>query len=106
MYWLPRIIALLFLAFLVLFSSDVFGMEGTFIEKMGGFLVHNIPSIIFALLLVFAWKEEEKGGYLFIVLGVAFTFFFKTYQRMDTFLLISFPMILIGILFILDKKNK
>lgn len=105
-YWLPRVIALLFLAFLVLFSFDVFGMEGTLFQKTGGFLVHNIPVIIFALLLVFAWKEEKKGGYLFIVLGIAFTFFFKTYQRIDTFLLISFPVILVGILFILNKQNK
>jgi len=89
-----------------LFSLDVFGTEGTILQKMGGLLIHNIPAIVLILLLIFSWKEEKKGGYLFIVLGLFFTFFFKTYQRIDTFLLISFPMILIGLLFILNKKNK
>ncbi|MFZ3054481.1 MAG: hypothetical protein WA091_00660 [Minisyncoccales bacterium] len=104
-YWLPRVIAVLFVILVLLFSFDVFSSEGSFLEKMEGFLIQNIPTIILALSLAFAWKEEKKGGYLFIILALAFTAFFKTYERMDTFLLISFPLILIGALFILNKKE-
>ena len=99
-YWLPRVIAILFIIFLTLFSFDVFSMEGTVMQKTLGFLIHNIPVFIFILLLFFSWKRERIGGTLFIVAAIFFTFFFHTYQRIDTFLLISFPLLLIGVLFL------
>jgi hypothetical protein len=89
-----------------MFSFDVFSMEGTFFEKTGGFLMHNISTIVLAIALAFAWKKEEMGGYLFIFLGLFSICFFKTYQSLETFLIISLPMILIGILFILNKKHE
>jgi hypothetical protein len=86
---------------------DVFGIEGSFLEKIGGFLIHNIPVFILVLLLIFSWKKEKTGGIIFIILGLVFTFFFRTYTRIETFLLISFPPILSGILFLLhDRKIK
>jgi len=100
------VLAVLFIIFMLLFSFDVFSMEGTSFEKTGGFLMQNIPTLILAILLAFAWKKEKVGGYLFIILGILFTFFFETYERWDTFLLISFPVILIGILFILNKRHE
>lgn len=105
-YWLPRIIMAVLICFFVLFSLDVFSMEGTFLEKIVGFLMHNIPTFILILLLAFAWKKERIGGILFIILGIVFTFYFNTYQRIDTFLLISFPPILAGALFILNGYKK
>ena len=105
-YWFPRVLSLLFIFFILMFSFDVFSMEGTFLAKTGGFLMHNIPTIVLAIALAFAWKKEEMGGYLFIFLGLFSICFFKTYERWDTFLLISFPAILIGILFLLNKKHE
>ena len=106
LYWLPRAIVILFILFFMVFSFDVFGETGTAMEKAGGLVMHNIPTIILVLALVFAWKNEKKGGYIFILLGLIFAFYFKTYERIDTFLMISFPAILAGALFIWggDKK--
>jgi hypothetical protein len=105
-YWLPRVLAILFIAFIFMFSLDVFSMEGTALEKLGGFLMHNIPTIILIFALAFAWKNEKKGGYLFVVLGLLFTFFFKTYQVPATFLSISLPVIIIGLLFLWSGSRK
>lgn len=99
-YWLPRVIAILFIIFLTIFSFDVFSMEGTVLQKTEGFLIHNIPVFILIILLAFSWKNEKIGGTLFIMAAIFFTFFFHTYQRMDTFLLISFPLLLIGAMFL------
>lgn len=106
-YWLPRVLAILFILFLALFSFDVFSMEGTIFQKTGGFLIHNIPVFILIFLLVFSWKYEKLGGLLFILAAIVFTFFFHTYQRTDIFLLISFPLLLTGLLFFLSgQKDK
>jgi hypothetical protein len=37
----------------------------------------------------------------FILLSMAFAFFFRTYRSVPTFLLITFPVALVGILFII-----
>lgn len=86
-------------------SIDVFSMEGSLLEKIGGFFIHNIPVFILILLLVFTWKKEKTGGIIFIVLGAMFIIFFRTYQRIDTFLLISFPPMLAGFLFLLHDRQ-
>lgn len=104
--WLPRIIAIIFIFFLSIFSLDVFSMEGTFLQKMEGLLMHNIPTLILIFLLIFAWKRELIGGIIFIAIGILFTAYFNTYQRIDSFILISIPPMLAGALFILSGYKK
>ncbi|MDD4531499.1 MAG: hypothetical protein PHH21_02200 [Candidatus Pacebacteria bacterium] len=106
LYWLPRAIAILFILFFFVFSLDVFSEGGTFLDKAGGLLMHNIPTIILILALAFSWRNEKKGGYLFVILGLVFAFYFNAYQRIDTFLMISFPAILAGALFIWSGSKK
>lgn len=106
LYWLPRAIVILFILFFLVFSFDVFSEEGTAMEKAGGFLMHNIPTLILILALVFAQKDEKKAGYIFILLGLLFAFYFRAYERIDTFLMISFPAILAGALFVWSGNKK
>ena len=40
------------------------------------------------------------GGSLFIFLGIVFTLYFRTYRVLD-FLIISFPLFIVGMLFII-----
>lgn len=102
-YWLPRVIIIVLICFMGLLSIDVFAMNGTILEKIGGFLMHNIGTIVLILLLAFTWKKEKIGGILFIFAGLFFMFFFRTYQRIDLFFLISFPPLLAGTLFLLHE---
>jgi hypothetical protein len=106
LFWLPRILMVILICLMGLLSLDVFGMEGSLLEKIGGFLIHNVPVFILILSLVFAWKKEKMGGIIFIILGLAFTIFFRTYARIEIFLLISFPLLLSGILFLLHDCQK
>lgn len=101
MYWLPRSLAIFFISFLMIFSFDVFSMEGSFLTKIGGFLIHNIPVFFLTFLLILAWKKEKIGGLLFMFTGIVMTIFFRTYQDISTLLLISAPPIVIGVLFFL-----
>ncbi len=105
--WVPRVIAILFILFLFVFSLDVFSSNGNAMQKAAGFLITNIPTAIFILLLLFTWKFEIFGGILFILAAVEFTMYFHTYKGMDRFLLISAPLFLSGIIFLINGiKNR
>lgn len=108
--WIPRVLAIVFIVFLSLFTLDVFSGDAPFIKKMGGFSIHMIPSFILLILLFISWKRPLIGGSLFILFSIAFTVFFRTYSLLSTFLIIAFPMILVGILFItfdlIAKKSR
>jgi hypothetical protein len=98
--WLPRILAILLICFIGLFSLDVFSMEGTVLQKTGGFLIHNIPTFILIISLFFAWKKEKIGAILFILIGIVSTLYFHTYQQITTFILLTCLPLAIGILFL------
>ena len=93
-YWLPRILAILFVAFISMFALDVFGEPQWFLAL----LMHLIPSFILVTLTVIAWKYEQLGGLLFIVAGV----FLLISSRFES-LIISVPAIIVGVLF-LNRK--
>ena len=102
--WFPRVLAVAYALFIALFSFDVFSSDSSLLDKLGGFLIHNIPTFVILFALWLSWKKPMYGGATFIVISAIFTIFFRTYQRWDTFVLISAPILLIGILFILNKK--
>jgi len=71
-YWTPRILSIIFILFIAMFSLDVFSMEASFGQIMLGLLIHNIPTFILIIILVFAWKYELVGGIAFIFAGLAY----------------------------------
>jgi hypothetical protein len=73
--WIPRVIGILAVLFIMLFSFDVFGTGEPVYRQILAFLMHNIPAFILAALLVFAWIREFTGGVVFTVVGVLFTAF-------------------------------
>jgi len=103
--WLPRVLAIVYISFFVLLSLDVFNSTATMWEKIGGFFMHNTPTILLIVSLAYAWKKTRTGGIIFVALGILFTFFYNTYQRWDTFMLISLPLLLVGGLFLLNKDE-
>ena len=108
LYLAPRILSIVFILFISLFALDVFSMEGTLVEKIGGFLIHLIPTYFLIAILLIAWKKERLGGFLFIFLFILFAFVFGNWR--STTLLLFSPLLLIAILFWLstlsaDKKH-
>lgn len=78
--WFPRVIVIAFVLFISLFSFDAFSDEAPF-----------------------------GAGLLFIFMAVVFTLFFNTYNDTVSLFLVTFPLIVAGILFlvsyILAKKQ-
>jgi hypothetical protein len=117
-HWLPRIICILAILLVSLFAADAFAPGLTFWQQLGDFFMHLIPSFILIALLVIAWKWELIGGIIFAIIGIGLSpFIFNlNYHRNHSFstslliiLVITFPFLLAGILFIISsfikKKN-
>lgn len=68
-YWTPRILSILFLLFLAMFSLDVFGEGLGFWQTALAFLMHNLPVIVLAVILYISWRYEIVGGIAFIIAG-------------------------------------
>ncbi len=104
-HWTPRVAALLIIVFISLFSLDVFEMEASPLELMGGFLIHNIPAIAMLVLLIFAWKRPVVGFVAFLVAGALFAFLFvRDAGSLPSLLIFVFPILLIAGLFYVDWK--
>lgn len=104
-HWAPRIAAIVIILFISLFSLDVFEMEASPLELLGGFLIHNIPSIGLLVLLIVAWKRPAVGFVAFLVAGVLFALFFvRDVEMLPNLLLFVFPILLVAGLFYVDWK--
>ena len=102
-HWAPRVAAILIIFFVSLFSLDVFEMGATPLELLGGFLIHNIPSIGMLVLLIFAWKRPVVGFVAFLAAAAIFSFLFvRDIYSLPNLLLFVLPILLIASLFYAD----
>jgi uncharacterized membrane protein YidH (DUF202 family) len=101
--WAPRLAAILIILFVSLFSLDVFEMEAAPLELLGGFLIHNIPSIAMLVLLILAWKRPVVGFVAFLFAAIIFALFFvRSIYSLPNLLLFVLPILLISFLFYAD----
>jgi hypothetical protein len=106
LYWSPRVICIIFSAFAMLFSFDVFEEGKGFWETSIAFLMHNIPVFVMIIILIVTWRWEWIGGIIFCLLG--FIYIVMEWGRFPfgTYAIISGPLFLTGILFLLNWKYR
>lgn len=101
LYWIPRILNILAILFMMLFSLDVFDGPEPLSKQLLGFLIHNIPAFILGAVLFVAWKYELLGGILIIVLAAVASWFFMSRSHSFASLIVTGPFFLAGLLFLL-----
>ena len=69
LYWTPRVLSILFILFLAMFSLDIFEGNYGFWGTIVGLFMHNIPALILSIILIVSWKHEWVGGVGFILAG-------------------------------------
>ncbi len=115
LHWTPRILGILAILFISMFTLDAFDPNKTFWQQFADFMMHMIPSFALIAFLVIAWKWELAGGIIFILIGLGFSpiIYMHNYQMNDSvwmslkvLLFITFPFILVGILFVLSHYKK
>jgi hypothetical protein len=115
-HWFPRIICILAILFVSLFATDAFATGLTIWQQLGAFFMHMIPSFILAAILIVAWKWELIGGIILAGIGLVMSPFifmlnhgrnhFSVGASIGIVLMITFPFIVAGILFILSHNLK
>lgn len=111
MYAAPRILGVLFVLFLMLFSLDVVRPGLTAGQIAIGMFIHNIPSLLLAIILAISWRHEIVSGIVFILAGLLYMGMLATNPTFEWYMLswsltISGPAFLIGILFLINWRDK
>lgn len=96
LYWTPRILGILFILFLMVFSLDVFNEGLNFWQTISAFFMHNIPVLVLLISLIIFWKLEILTGIIFIIVGI---FFIES-------LIVAVPAFITGVLFILNWSKQ
>jgi len=115
-FWIPRILCIIAILFVSMFSLDAFSPELPVEQQIGTFLIHLIPSMVLLIMLLVAWKWELAGGLLFMISSLIISplLFLRNYdmnqsvaKSLVVILLITIPFLVVGILFIVGYyRNK
>ncbi len=90
--WNPRLLGILVSLFLGVFALD------TIDEGILAFLLHLSPSLLLLLVVAASWRWEWVGGAVFILLAVLYGV--PAWRRGDWLLVISGPLLVVGLLFL------
>ncbi len=105
--WAPRILSIVYILFLMLFSLDVIKPGLNTKEIVWGLFMHNVPALILLVFVVVSWRYEIVGGLFFLLSAAALIIlsFLNGLVNADSLIAVSVlagPAILIGLLFILN----
>jgi hypothetical protein len=100
--WAPRIFALLIAAFVVLMAFDNFKTVSAADQQVKGFFIALIPAILLVAGVVIALRYKLVAGIAVLLVGIAMSLLLKSSVKSLPFLVLSTPVIVTGILFILS----
>jgi hypothetical protein len=81
LYWAPRALSILFIAFLSLFALDVFGQQLGFWQTVLALTMHLIPSFVLIAALILAWRWEWIGAVLYAAAGLLYVVWVVSMSR-------------------------
>jgi hypothetical protein len=106
LHWIPRVLCILFAAFIGLFAMDVFGHGSGIWKTLVALFVHLIPTFLLLIILILSWKRPWIGGICYIALGIFYIVWSSKSGRGSH--IIDFTLFLMGILFLRNwflRKN-
>jgi hypothetical protein len=106
LYWTPRILGLLFAAFISMFALDVFDEHRGFWDTAVALAMHLIPTAILLVVLILSWRWEWIGGVVFLGLGALYLVKFWGRFHWSAYAMIAGPLFLLGILFLLNWSRR
>jgi hypothetical protein len=113
LFWTPRILSILFIAFVSLFALDVFDGKQSFWQTILAFAIHQIPVFVMIAILILAWRWEWIGAVLYSALGllyIVWALFIQTHMPSQvilfSILIIDGPVFLIACLFLANWRKR
>ena len=103
--WGPRLLALALSLFFGLFALDAFSAAKPLREALVDFAIHLIPAAAVLVVAVLSWRQEWIGGIAFIALAATYAAI-NVRGRLDWTLVISGPLLVVGLLFLWSWANR
>lgn len=100
LFWAPRALGIAFALFLSIFALDVFDEGYGFWNTLLALAMHLIPTAIVVVVLLLSWRWEWIGAVLFAAAGALYMA--NSLRHPDWILLISGPLFLIAVLFLVS----
>ena len=102
LHWTPRVLALLFIAFLALFALDVFGAGYSPWETFVALTMHLLPNFILIAVVILAWRWPWVGGIAFLGFAAWYLAAFGGAFDWSVYVLLAGIPALIGVLYLVD----
>jgi hypothetical protein len=90
--------------FFILMALDSFE-TGISWYNFAGFFIQSIPAIVIILSSWLGYYKPKYGFFLFLILTIGFTFYFRTYRDIQNFLVVSFPPLIITLFLFLSSPK-
>src|SRR5689334_16049840 len=104
LFWIPRILGLVFAALISLFALDVFNEHHGFWNIFAALLIHLVPTGILLLILALSWRWDWVGGVLFPALGGLYIIGCWGRFHWSAYVIISGSLFVLGTLFLLSWR--
>ena len=102
LFWTPRVLCLLFAAFISVFALDVFEGHHGSLETTIALAMHLIPTAAILLILALSWRWEWVGAAIFPALGIFYMVAFAGRFHWSAYASIAGPLLLLGALFLIN----
>ena len=102
LHWAPRVLGLLFAAFISLFALDAFGTDDPLWQQAVGFLIHMIPTVLVGGAVIAGWRWPLVGGVLCLGLGLLYVAVARGRAAWTVSAMIAGPIWITGALFFVD----
>ncbi|MCB9283174.1 MAG: hypothetical protein H6563_03800 [Lewinellaceae bacterium] len=104
LYWAPRILTILFAAFLSIFALDVFEENQDLGKTLVAFILHLGPTFLIILILVLAWRWEWVGAIGFLLLSILYLITSWGRFHWSAYAIISGGLFLLAVLFFVSWR--
>ncbi len=81
LFWTPRALSIVFIAFLSLFALDVFDEHLGLWRTVLALTMHLIPSLVLIAALVLAWRGEWIGAAIYAGAGLLYVWWVVSMSR-------------------------
>ncbi len=99
LFWAPRILTIIFAAFLSVFALDVFDESRGLAQTAAALLLHLTPTFFIFLVLALAWRREWIATIAFAALGVLYIGWAWGRFPLTTYIVIAGPLFVMAALF-------
>jgi hypothetical protein len=108
-FWPPRLLSVLFIILLAWLSTGNLSVKMGWEQFLTNMFLYNIPTLIYMAILLISWEIEIVGGLAYLLTGAGYSYYAGSlagtkpwFPEIPWNLSIIIPLLLIGILFVIN----